>query len=197
MTLTIEYVAPGVLNPAPYNPRRMDDDAMQRLKRGIAEFGLVDPLIARREDGLLIGGHQRLRACTELGWTTVPVIYLSGVDDQRAAALNVLLNNPHAQGEWDMSKLAELLSTLDAEGFDASLTGFNDMELTELLTWTPDALQGSHSTRDEDGEGGDVGHSASIIKIQVNSVEQLLDVTNGIREYLESNPLWDTVILDD
>src|SRR4051812_30599932 len=96
--LRLAYVAPQSLVRAPYNPRTMTDEARAALKRGIEAFGLVDPLIAREEDGLLLGGHQRLQAAEELGLAEVPVAYVTGVSDQQAAALNVLLNNPSAQG---------------------------------------------------------------------------------------------------
>ena len=60
--LTIEQVNPAALNPAAYNPRKMSDSARAALRRGIEAFGLVDPIIARRSDNLVIGGHQRLTA---------------------------------------------------------------------------------------------------------------------------------------
>jgi ParB-like nuclease domain len=135
--LTIEQVSPAALNPAAYNPRKMSDTARAALRRGIEAFGLVDPIIARRSDNLVIGGHQRLTAAKEMGLATVPVVYLDELDDQKAAALNVLLNNPSAQGEWDFGLLSGLLSELDAHGFDATLTGFDDKQLEGLLSWAP------------------------------------------------------------
>ncbi len=33
------------LKPAAYNPRKIDPEMMKRLKRGLQEFGCVDPLI--------------------------------------------------------------------------------------------------------------------------------------------------------
>jgi DNA modification methylase len=139
--LTMEHVAPDTLKPAPYNPRTMTDTARAALKRGIQTFGMVDPIVARRRDQLVIGGHQRLHAAKELGLETVPVVYVD-VDDNQAAALNVLLNNPSAQGAWDFPLLSSLLSDLDAHGFDATLTGFDEAELAKLLTWTPDPENG-------------------------------------------------------
>lgn len=140
--IRLEHVAPSALTPAPYNPRTVSSEALGRLRRGIAEYGIVDPIIARREDGLVIGGHQRLRAAIDLGLSVVPVVYLDGVTDDRAAALNVLLNNPSAQGAWDMARLSDIVSSLDAHGFDATLTGFDDGELEKLLTWTGAADDG-------------------------------------------------------
>jgi hypothetical protein len=47
-----------------------------------------------------------------------------GIPDADALALNVLLNNREAQGEFDPMGLAEALSALDAHGFDVTDTGF-------------------------------------------------------------------------
>lgn len=130
--IEIQHVRPSLLKPAGYNPRTMTDKARAALKRGIARYGVVDPIIARRKDKLVVAGHQRLVAAKELGLATVPVVFLD-LDDQNAAALNVLLNNPAAQGEWDFGRLSALLSELDGNGFDATLTGFDDAELTRLI----------------------------------------------------------------
>jgi len=135
--LRIEHVPPATLKPAPYNPRKMEDAERKRLERGIKEFGLVDPIIARRSDGLVIGGHQRLASAIALGMERVPVVYLDGITDDRAAALNILLNNPAVQGEFDMPKLTDILSELDAHGFDATLTGFDDDDLATILSADP------------------------------------------------------------
>ena len=142
--LTIRQVAPAALTPAPYNPRSMTADARARLERGVREFGFVDPIIARREDGLVIGGHQRLAAAQAIGLATVPVVYLDGISDGRAKALNVLLNNPAAQGEWEMARLADIMRELEEGDFDATLTGFDGDALSGLLSWQPE-----HEMREE------------------------------------------------
>lgn len=69
---------------------------------------------------------------------TVPVIYLDDIDDARAAALNVVLNNRAAQGDGDEEKLAALLPGL-SDGFDATLTGFDERQLDVELTATSGA----------------------------------------------------------
>lgn len=137
--LAIEHVAPSILKPAPYNPRTMNAEERRRLERGIGEFGLVDPIIARRSDNMVIGGHQRLASAISLKLASVPVVYLDDISDDRAAALNILLNNPGAQGDFDMPKPAEILSELDAHGFDATLTGFDDDALATILGADGDA----------------------------------------------------------
>lgn len=133
--IEIVYVPLSALHPAPYNPRKMSDEARAKLRRGLEEFGIVDPLIVRRSDNLVVGGHQRLTEAIALGIDEGPVVYLDQLNDEEAATLNVLLNNPDAQGEWDMPKLSEVLSTIDAHGFDATLTGFSEERIAEIVTY--------------------------------------------------------------
>ena len=133
--LAIEFVPPSELNPAPYNPRTIDDDALKRLAKLLDSHGFVDPLIARREDKLLIGGHQRLKAnaLRSKPDAKVPVVFLDGLTDAQAKALNVALNNPSAQGEWDRVKLAEVLQEIDTGELDVeALTAFSEAEIAEL-----------------------------------------------------------------
>lgn len=142
-SLAIEHVDPSTLAPAPYNPRKMDAEARKRLERGIREFGLVDPIIARRSDRMVIGGHQRLTSALALGLMSVPVVYLDDISDDRAAALNILLNNQAAAGDFDLPKLTDILSELDAHGFDATLTGFDIDALADMLGHVPEVPFGA------------------------------------------------------
>ena len=60
--MQIEHVDIERLHPDSANPRKISDFELEALTRSIGEFGLVDPIIARREDGMVVGGHQRLLA---------------------------------------------------------------------------------------------------------------------------------------
>src|SRR5437870_1456314 len=62
MPLAIELLPIDELRPDASNPRRISDAELEALTRSIREFGLVDPILARREDRVVIGGHQRLLA---------------------------------------------------------------------------------------------------------------------------------------
>ena len=128
---TIKHVPIGELRPDPLNPRRIADAELEALTRSIREFGLVDPIIARREDGAVIGGHQRLVAARRLGLTTVPVIYVD-VTPEQAKVLNLALNR--ISGEWDQALLARLLADLNgAPDIDIGLSGFAEDEIAKLL----------------------------------------------------------------
>ena len=129
--LEIDHVPIGDLRPDPFNPRRISDDELESLTRSIREFGLVDPIIARREDKTVIGGHQRLLAARRLGLETVPVIFVD-VTAEQAKLLNLALNR--ISGEWDQELLARMLADLkETPNVDISLSGFDEDEVAKLL----------------------------------------------------------------
>jgi len=74
--IEIENVGIRKLKPAAYNPRKIDGATLDRLARGMEEFGIVDPIIINK-DGTVIGGHQRIKAAEKLGLSEVPCVRLS------------------------------------------------------------------------------------------------------------------------
>ena len=129
--ITIDQVALGDLQPDPANPRRISAAELEALTRSIQQFGFVDPVLARREDRRVIGGHQRLVAARRLGLTTVPVVFLD-LSEEQARLLNLALNR--ISGDWDEELLARLLADLEATTHvDVTVTGFSDDEISMLL----------------------------------------------------------------
>lgn len=145
-TYQTELVPRDSLKLADYNPRQIDKRMLDQLVRSLTEFGFVQPVIARREDGLVIGGHQRLAALDAIKKSNpsfsdnVPVVYLDSVDDKKAKELNLLLNK--VQGTWDYDKLSEVMHDL-TEGvdytipdLDLAVAGFDSQEVREILDLT-------------------------------------------------------------
>jgi ParB-like chromosome segregation protein Spo0J len=124
------------LNPAPYNPRlvlKPGDPRFEKLARSINEFDLVQPLIWNSRTGHIVGGHQRLEILKQQGWSEVDCVVVDLPLD-REKALNVALNNSEVGGDWDTDRLAELVSSLqELPNFDATLTGFDEKQLADLL----------------------------------------------------------------
>lgn len=121
------------LIPADYNPRKdlkPGDKEYEKLKRSIHEFGYVDPLIWNQQTGRLIGGHQRLKVLKDMGIEDVDVVIVD-MDEEKEKALNVALNK--ISGDWDKDKLMLLITDLQGEDFDVSLTGFDPEELDDLF----------------------------------------------------------------
>ena len=110
-TLSVELVPLDDLRPDPANPRRIGEDELDALERSLRQFGFVQPVLARREDRTVIGGHQRLVAARRLGLTSVPVTWLD-VSVEQARLLGLALNK--ISGSWDEQLLARLLADLQA-----------------------------------------------------------------------------------
>ena len=110
---------------AGYNPRKLSDESRKALKRGIKKFGLVGGIVVNKRTGLtVVSGHQRLSVMDELQKfpdndyrIRVDVI---DVDEKQEKELNILMNNPNAQGSWDYDALARLVPDIDYK--DAGLT---------------------------------------------------------------------------
>lgn len=146
--MEIEHIKITDLKPAEYNPRRISDEDYRKLKNSISTFGLVDPIIVNLKNMHIVGGHQRYDVLLDEHMldndflAELPMIKLGDVgfvftdtelsirDDDHEKALNLALNK--ISGEWDNDKLAEVLEELELSSIDIQLTGFDDLELTEL-----------------------------------------------------------------
>ena len=110
---------------ADYNPRKLSEESRKTLKRGIKKFGLVGGIVVNKRTGLtVVSGHQRLSVMDELQKfpendyrIRVDVI---DVDEKQEKELNILMNNPNAQGSWDYDALARIMPDVDYK--DAGLT---------------------------------------------------------------------------
>lgn len=119
------------INLAVYNPRVISDAAKKTLRKGMDRFGLVIPLTWNERTGNLVSGHQRIadidgREKTLNYSLTVAVV---NVDENTERELNVFLNNPTAQGDWDLKALEKMLS----EGVDLENAGFSQSEIYQLF----------------------------------------------------------------
>jgi ParB-like chromosome segregation protein Spo0J len=61
-TLTIDQIPIDQLRPDPANLRQISDEELDALERSIRQLGFVRPVLAHKEDGVVIGGHERLVA---------------------------------------------------------------------------------------------------------------------------------------
>jgi len=117
------------LKPAPYNPRKIDKETLEKLKQSIQNFGYVEPLVWNKRTKRIVGGNQRLRVLQELGVEEVEVVVVD-LDEDREKLLNLALNK--ITGEWDFLKLAELFESLkDLENVE--LSGFEISEIEDLI----------------------------------------------------------------
>lgn len=132
--MQVEKVAISKLNPAKYNPRKdlkPGDTEYEKLKRSMAEFGYIEPIIWNKRTGNIVGGHQRYKILKDMKYKEAECVIVD-LDDNREKALNVALNK--ISGEFDIPLLTDLLKDLSANDFDVSLTGFDENEISDLFS---------------------------------------------------------------
>ena len=130
--MNIQKISIEKLKPAEYNPRKdlkPEDEEYQKIKKSLVEFGYVAPVIVNA-DMTVIGGHQRLKVLKELGYTEIECNIVD-LDKDKEKALNIALNK--ITGEWDNTKLEELLAELKEADVDMDMTGFSFDEVDNML----------------------------------------------------------------
>ena len=150
-TLNMQEKPLSWLKPAKYNPRKNltpGDPEYEAIRRSIEAFDYVDPIIANK-DGTIIGGHQRYRVLSDLGYENATVVIVDKTKDEEKA-LNIALNK--ATGDWDIRKLAELIGEIDMSDLDATLTGFNREQIEQLIGQIDTDWFADHERNDTDGQ---------------------------------------------
>ena len=145
----VETISRADIKNAAYNPRIMDKEAKKRLKKGLQQHGLVSAITWNKRTGNLVGGHQRLEQLDALEKNkdySLDVCVID-VDEKKEAILNVQLNNPSMQGDWDLDKLASMTEDFsvdfDEMGFsklDIDFMFDGDDRFTEMFD-TPEAVE--------------------------------------------------------
>ena len=145
----VETISRADIKNAAYNPRIMDKEAKKRLKKGLQQHGLVSAITWNKRTGNLVGGHQRLEQLDALEKNkdySLDVCVID-VDEKKEAILNVQLNNPSMQGDWDLDKLASMTEDFsvdfDEMGFsklDIDFMFDGDERFTQMFD-TPEAVE--------------------------------------------------------
>ena len=116
------------LNFAPYNPRDISEEELEKLKTSIKKFGYIQPIIWNKKTGYVVGGNQRLKALQELEIKEIDVIIVD-LNEEEEKVLNIALNK--ISGNWNYEKLEEIFNSLDEELLD--FTGFSESEMQDIL----------------------------------------------------------------
>jgi len=130
------YILRSQINPAPYNPRIIGEDAEKKLRKKIRSTGLLGTLLWNERTGNLISGHQRLNQIDFLEKYPKKTkdyeirVTVLDVDGKTEREMNVFMNNPSTQGEWDIEALGEMAVDFDLD-FEAA--GFCEADVDFLF----------------------------------------------------------------
>ncbi len=149
--MNIQKLKINQLKAAEYNPRKKlekTDEAYQRIKASIEEFGFVDPIIVNINTMTVIGGHQRLEILKDLNYEEVECVVLN-LDEKQEKKLNLSLNKN--TGYWDNDKLEQLFDELGLSEQELFATGFSMSEVEDLKTdFISELLENDFSTVDRE-----------------------------------------------
>jgi DNA modification methylase len=142
--MQIQEVAVSTLIPYAKNSRTHDDAQVAQIAASIKEFGFRNPILV---DGVsVIAGHGRLLAAQKLKLDKVPTLDCSDMTPSQKKAYIIADNKIALNAGWDNAMLTIELKDLEDEGFDLTLTGFDDKELDALLN----VIEGTDGLTDED-----------------------------------------------
>lgn len=141
--LEIVWLNPNELIPYEDNERKISLEDFTQLKASITRLGFIDPIIVNsslERKNIIVGGHQRHLAATELGMDSVPVIYRNYTLEQETEARLRLNRNT---GEYDWQKLRK---------FDSDYLTSIGFSLTDIqMVFTDDFSAIDQSLKDKSG----------------------------------------------
>ena len=134
MTTTKEFQLVDINKLVPYanNARTHNKEQILKLRSSLREFGFVNPVIIDREYNVL-AGHGRIEAAKAENISEVPCVFADHLTEAQKKAYILADNRMALDAGWDEELLSVEMQELQELGFDLSMTGFDEKELTDLL----------------------------------------------------------------
>ena len=130
------------LLPYARNARTHSEEQVAQIAASIVEFGFTNPILAG-SDGVIVAGHGRLAAAQKLGLDTVPVVVLDHLTPTQRRALIVADNRIAENAGWDDAMLRIELQSLQEDGFNLDITGFDADALAEIMAGEETTVDGN------------------------------------------------------
>lgn len=180
----IQYCNPEELIPYEKNPRD-NRAALDTIELSIEEYGFTNPILVN-EEKVILAGHTRREAAILAGLEKVPYIVVDGLTEAQQKAYRLADNKLSELSIWDEDLLKEELEDLLDEDYDISLTGFSDVDLTDLLKDEEDLED------IEPEEPKEKKTTLPMLRFGSNSVritqDELIMLSNRYNEYVEAEP---------
>ncbi len=137
----IERWPTAKLVPYVRNARTHSEEQVSQIAASIVEFGFTNPILAG-SDGVIVAGHGRLAAAQKLGLDTVPVVVLDHLTPTQRRALIIADNRIAENAGWDDAMLRIELQSLQEDGFNLDITGFDADALAEIMAGEETTVDG-------------------------------------------------------
>lgn len=180
----VQYCSPEELIPYEKNPRD-NRLAIEDVVRSIEEYGFTNPILVN-EEKVILAGHTRREAAILAGMERVPYIVVDGLTEAQQRAYRLADNKLSELALWDEDLLKEELEDLLDADYDLSLTGFSDVDLTDILKDEEDLED------IEPEEPKEKKTTLPMLRFGSNSVritqDELIMLSNRYNEYVEAEP---------
>lgn len=180
----VHYCSPEELIPYEKNPRD-NRLAIDDVVRSIEEYGFTNPILVN-EEKVILAGHTRREAAILAGMERVPYIVVDGLTEAQQRAYRLADNKLSELALWDEDLLKEELEDLLDADYDLSLTGFSDVDLTDILKDEEDLED------IEPEEPKEKKTTLPMLRFGSNSVritqDELIMLSNRYNEYVEAEP---------
>jgi hypothetical protein len=158
ITLPLSEIHPYERNP------RINGDAVEDVKESIRQCNNIDP-IEIDENNVILSGHTRYKALSELEYTEAECLRVTGLTDAQKRKYRLLANKTGEKAKWDFELLPIELDGLDFEGYDFD---FDLPEYTEINEEAPESFK-------EYGEDIETKHIEYRVKIVKSIYDALSD----------------------
>ena len=129
--MKVEQIPIEKVIPYAQNAKAHPEGQVKKLADQITEFQWDQPIVVDA-DMVIIKGHGRLLAAQALGLKTVPVVVADYLSPEQARAARIA-DNKVSESEWFPEILGLELKALQEMNFNMELTGFDLVELTDIL----------------------------------------------------------------
>ena len=120
------------LRPNPNNPNQHTEEQLGRLAKILEYQGWRHPIVVSKRSGLVVSGHGRLLASRLAGFTEVPIDEQDYNSDEEEMADLIADNKIAELAEWNAIRLNDQLANLNVKLEDIELSGYSDIDLSEL-----------------------------------------------------------------
>lgn len=113
------------------NPREISNEAVEKVKNSISEYGNNQPIVID-QNNVIVVGHTRYKALKSLGKKTAFVIKKE-FSQNKAIAYRIMDNRSSEESKWSNKLLKEEIKLLSDEKFNLDLTGFDASEIDSMF----------------------------------------------------------------
>ena len=109
----VKYIDIDKITPATYNPRKIENEQIEELKKSITELGFIIPILINSKNNVIVAGHQRTKTAKLLGFKEVPAILIDSI----VLGDEIKFNQIHNGIDKSLKHSQTLLKDYDKEKF--------------------------------------------------------------------------------